>query len=116
MEKTTVMDKTKSSAPNRRYSQEEKVSIVRQVLEEHVKQEELVRQTGIPRSNIHKWVGQARRGELVGYTAKTLESKSTDMVAEVKRLERELVETRLERDFLKKVSAYFAKEKRLGLR
>lgn len=93
------------------YSQELKISIARRVMEEHANQEELVRQTGIPRTNIHKWVQQARRGELGGYAAPNLESKSRDLAAEVRRLERELSEVRQERDFLKRAAAYFAKVK-----
>jgi len=41
--------------------------------------------------------GVARR--LEGYTAPSAEAKSLDMAAEVKRLERELAEVRLTRDF-----------------
>ncbi len=105
--------KTENRENRTKYSLEEKISIARQVLEEGAVQEELVRQTGIPRTCIHTWVRQARRGELTGYTAgPSVASKSLDMPAEIRRLERELSEVRMERDFLKKVAGYFAKGRR----
>lgn len=107
------MSKTVTAKKERKnrtiYSLEEKVSIVRKVLEEGAVQEELARETGIGRSCIHSWVRLARRGELPGYSAPSLESKNSDMPSEIRRLERELKEVRMERDFLKKVAGYFAK-------
>ena len=95
-----------------KHSAELKVSIARQVIEEHASQVELARQTKISRTNIHKWVRLARQGDLPGYTPPSFDVKTGDLSAEVRRLERELTRVTQERDFLKRAAAFFAKETR----
>lgn len=95
-----------------KHSPEAKVSIARQVIEEHANQAELSRQTKISRTNIHKWVRMARQGELPGYTPPAFDEKTGDLTAENRRLQRELTRVTQERDFLKRAAAFFAKETR----
>lgn len=105
---TTIEMKKRSPSPSK-HSLELKISIARQVIEENKSQSELARTTGISLTNIHKWVYQGRHGQLAGYVAPAFDEKTGDLAAEVKRLERELQRVTQERDFLKKVSAFFAK-------
>jgi transposase len=95
-----------------KHSLELKISIARKVIEEHKSQAALAQETGLSVTNIHKWVGQARRGELPGYTAPKLNENSADLAAENRRLKHALMEMTQQRDFLKKISAYFAKEQK----
>jgi transposase len=53
------------------------------------------------------WVFRARHGQLAGLG--DTRRPVTDLEAEVSRLKRELAEARMERDILKKATAYFAK-------
>ena len=55
-------------------------------------------------------VYRARHGKLAGMDA--YRAPVTDLEAEVSWLKRELAEARMERDILKKATAYFAKESR----
>ena len=56
------------------------------------------------------WVVLARQGD--GAAASDTRRPVTELEAEVSRLKRELAEMRMERDLLKKSTAYFAKESR----
>jgi transposase len=69
---------------------------------------EVARRLSIPKSTISYWVRAQRRGTLssVGGQTKSL----TDEDREIARLRREMAELKMERDILKKVTAYFAKE------
>ena len=60
------------------------------------------------------WVKAHKAGKLgdIGKTRKVL----TDIEMELARVKKELVETRMERDLLKKAAAYFAKESLPGTR
>lgn len=112
MKESNKKQGTNSRPPPKTYTPEFKVSIARQVIEEHANQSELSRQTGVAKSNIHKWVLLARRGQLAGYTAPSFDEKTGDVVAENRRLERELARVTGERDFLKRAAAFFARETR----
>lgn len=62
----------------------------------------------LPKGTLKNWVYADRRGDLsvVGKHQKPL----TELELELSRLRRELGEVRMERDFIKKCAAYFAKE------
>ena len=60
------------------------------------------------------WVGRARRGQLA--TLGESRRPVTELEAELSRLTRELAEARMERDILKKATAYFAKAQLPGTR
>jgi len=112
MKQSEIMNAKGTHSRPSKHSAELKISIARQVIEEHANQAELARQTKISTTNIHKWVHAARRGELPGYSPPAFEAKTGDLVGEVRRLERELARVSGERDFLKRAAAFFAKETR----
>ncbi len=108
MKPLSVNQKRRLGAPAK-HSLELKVSIARRVIEENKSQSALAHETGLSVTNIHKWVSQARRGELVGYTAPVFDEETGDLAAENRRLKHALLEMTQQRDFLKKISAYFAR-------
>ncbi len=59
------------------------------------------------RQDARNWVFRARHGTLTGVGEHR--RPITNLEAEVSRLNRELAEARMERDILKKATAYFAK-------
>jgi transposase len=63
---------------------------------------------------LSNWVFKARQGKLAGMDGNR--KPVTDLEAEVSRLKRELAEARMERDILKKATAYFAKAQLPGTR
>jgi transposase len=75
---------------------------------------EAARRLSLPPSTLGNWVKARKAGKLgdIGKTRKPL----TDIEMELARVKKELVETRMERDLLKKAAAYFAKESLPGTR
>jgi transposase len=75
---------------------------------------EAARRLSLPPSTLRHWVKVHRDGKLgdVGKTRRPL----TDIEMELARVKKELAETRMERDLLKKAAAYFAKESLPGTR
>jgi transposase-like protein len=108
MKPSIVNQKRRRGAPTK-HSLELKISIARQVIEANKSQSALAQETGLSVTNIHKWVGQGRRGELHGYTAPAFDEETGDLASEVRRLKLALVDMTQQRDFLKKISSYFAK-------
>ena len=94
---------------SQKHSLELKISLARRVIEEGKSQADLSRETGISRTNIYKWVQQARRGELRDYVVPAFDAQTGDVAAEVRRLTRALAEVTAQRDFLKKTAIFFAK-------
>ena len=87
-----------------------KISIARKVIEEGKSQAELAREMNLAPGNIHKWVTQARRGELQGYVVPAFDLSTGDVVAENARLQKELKRVTQERDFLKRAAVFFANQ------
>ena len=100
----------KPSRAHQKHSIEFKISVARQVIESGKSQAEVSRETNIAMSNIHKWIALARAGRLGSYKVPAFDERTGDLAGEVRRLERELEQVRQERDFLKRVSAFFARE------
>ena len=75
---------------------------------------EAARRLSLPPSTLGNWVKAHKAGKLgdIGKTRKPL----TEIEMELARVKKELVETRMERDLLKKAAAYFAKESLPGTR
>ncbi len=90
---------TKRKRPTQRHSLEMKITLVRQVIESGKSQAEVSRETGISQTNIHHWVAQARAGELGTYKVPEFDVRTGDLPAEVRRLERALLQVTQERDF-----------------
>ena len=87
---------------------------MRLVLAQPVTIPEAARRLTMSGRTLERWVGQARRGQLV--TLGENRRPVTELEAELSRLTRDLAEARMERDILKKATAYFAKAQLPGTR
>ena len=94
------------SKSRRRLSAEFKAETVRLVVQSDQSIAELSRDLDVSETSIRKWVEQARvdAGDQTGL--------STDERAELRRLRRENRTLRMEREILKKATAFFASESR----
>jgi len=61
---------------------------------------------GYPRQTLENWVRQAAKGQLAGAEAKPVSAEQMELT----RLRAELARVMLERDILKKATAYIARE------
>jgi len=93
--------------PRQKYTKEFREQAVQLVQDQELTIPEAARRLAMSDKTLANWVFRARRGQL----AKLGESRRpvTELEAEVSRLKRELAEARMERDILKKATAYFAK-------
>ena len=100
--------------PRQKYTKEFRAQAVRLVLEQEWTTPEAARRRAISDKTLANWVFRARHGRLaeLGETRRPV----TELEADVSRLKRELAETRMERDILKKATAYFAKAQLPGTR
>jgi transposase len=100
--------------PNAVYTKEFREEAVMMVTEGGLTVPEVARRLSIPKSTISYWVRAKRQGTLssVGGQSRSL----TDEEREIARLRREVAELKMERDILKKATAYFAKESLPGTR
>jgi transposase len=96
------------------YSKELREEAVKLVTESGLSVPEVGRRLSIPTSTVRSWVKLGEAGKLaeVGKNRKPLSEVETELV----RLKRELAEVKMERDLLKKATAYFAKESQRGTR
>ena len=97
----------------RKYSAELKAEAVKMVTEQGLTQEETAKRLSIPKGNIGNWVGAARAAMAKGSPG---EQSVRELAAENARLRKELAEASMEREILKKATAYFAKESLPGTR
>lgn len=61
---------------------------------------------GIPKQTLENWVRQAAKGKLTGAGARPVSGEQMELA----RLRAELARVKMERDILKKATAYFARE------
>ncbi len=96
--------------PKAEYSPEFREQAVRTYQESGLSVAEVAKRLSLPKSSLNNWVMAAKKGKLasVGKNQKAV----SELEMELSRLKRELAETRMERDFLKKCTAYFAKGSR----
>lgn len=87
------------------YPPEFRAAAVRMVLEQGVSAREVAANLGIKYTTLLSWLKQHRRGE---GPARVQE----DLRQQVRRLQAEVDQLRMERDILKKAAAYFAKDQR----
>ena len=97
-----------------RYSHEFRAEAVKLVTEQGLSQEAAAVRLAVPKGTLGNWVAAAKISTRVttvpgARSAKDLEEENT-------RLRKELAETRMERDILKKATAYFARESLPGTR
>ena len=101
--------------PQGRYTKEFREEAVKMVMDGGMSLPEAARRLSLPPpSTLRYWVKVQKDGKLgdVGKARRPL----TDIEMELARVKKELVETRMERDLLKKAAAYFAKESLPGTR
>jgi transposase len=100
--------------PQGRYTKEFREEAVKMVIDGSMSLPEAARRLSLPPSTLGNWVKAHKAGKLkdIGKTHRPL----TDIEMELARIKKELVETRMERDLLKKAAAYFAKESLPGTR
>ncbi|HAT1681650.1 TPA: transposase [Klebsiella oxytoca] len=90
---------------NQSYSKEFKAEAVRTVLENQLSISEGASRLSVPEGTLGQWVTTARKGLVTPGTRSVAELES-----EVMQLRKALNEAQLERDILKKATAYFARE------
>ncbi len=95
-----------SKKNRRRYSKEQREDAVRLAKVSGQSIAQTARDLGIPQNTLNKWVRQAKIDAGEGPEG----AWTTDEREELRKLKRENRRLRMERDFLKKVSAYFAKD------
>jgi len=95
------------------YTREFRAEAVKTVLEQGLSHEEAAQRLAIPKGTLSRWVADAK-----GAAAPVPPGSRSvaELEREVKQLRKELAEVRLERDILKKATAYFAKESLQGTR
>ncbi len=90
----------------RRYTQEFKAEAVRQAIEPGVSKAKVASDLQINANMLSKWIRDAGPR---GRNAKA-DNSAVALAQEVQRLHKELARVKMERDILKKATAYFAKE------
>jgi transposase len=98
--------------PNAVYTKEFREEAVKMVTEGGLSVSEVGRRLSVSSSTIRYWLNADREGALsdVGKQHKPL----TEIEMELARVKRELAQVKMERDFLKKAAAYFAREPQSG--
>ena len=99
-----------SKRKRRTFTKEQKADAVRLVRTSGEGIPSIARNLGLTENSLRRWVKQADIDDGKG----TGGELTTAEKAEVRRLKKELRQVTMERDFLKKVSAYFAKEESGG--
>ncbi len=99
--------------PRQTYTKEFREQAVRLVIEQDLTLPEAAKRLSMSGQTLSNWVFKARHGKLSGIDAQR--KPVSDLDAEVSRLRRELAEARMERDILKKATAYFAKASLPGM-
>lgn len=97
----------------RKYNAELRAEAIKMVREQGLTQAEVARRLGIPKGTIGNWVCDS--GE-VSLATPAGEPTYAAMKAENAWLRKQLAEARMEREILKKATAYFAKESVPGTR
>jgi len=100
--------------PRQQYTTEFREQAVQLVLDQKLPIPEAARRLTMSGKTLKNWVGRARRGQLA--TLGESRRPVTELEAEWSRLKRDLAEARMERDILKKATAYFAKAQLPGTR
>ena len=102
---STMAKKTKPRRERRQFDDEFKVGAVRLVLDEGQTVGRVARDLDLTESSLRNWVDRARADRTKGRTGLTSEERE-----ELRRLRKENRRLRMERDTLKKATAFFAKE------
>jgi len=93
--------------PSQVYTKEFQENAVKIMLEEGLSVSGAAKRLSMPMQTLATWVKKSREGNTGGISMKT--RTVSEIEAENSRLRRENAELRMERDILKKATAYFAK-------
>jgi transposase len=96
--------------PKRMYTAEFKDQAAQMVVSDGLGLTEAARRLSISVKTLANWVSAAKHGKRVN--ASPARKPVTELEAENARLRRDLAEMKMERDLLKKATAYFAKDTR----
>lgn len=95
------------------YTPEFRAEAVKVVLNQGLSLAEAAKRLSIPKGTLTNWVSNAKGTSAIAAPG----ARSVpELEAEVRQLRKELAEVRLERDILKKATAYFARESLPGTR
>jgi transposase len=101
----------KGTTVNRKYTDEFKLEALR--LAESMGFNQAAKRLGIPSSSLGNWGRRKRAGKLIAVTGTaTVKRSPGELEAENDRLRRELANTKIDLEIVKKAAAYFAKESR----
>jgi transposase len=100
--------------PKQMYTKEYREQATKLILQEGLTIAEAARRLSMSVKTLSNWVQLARQGKLM--TLDQHRQPVTELEAENSRLRRELAEAKMERDLLKKATAYFARESLPGTR
>ena len=100
--------------PYGRYTKEFRQEAVKQVVEDGLSAHEAAKRLSPASTTLSNWVKAYKAGKL-GEAGKN-QRPLTELEMELRNTKRELAETKMERDILKKAAAYFAKESERGAR
>jgi transposase len=108
----------KEQLPKQVYTNEYRAQAVLMVTRDGLSIAEAARRLSMSLKTLANWVKRARDGQLpaAGGDGGVGQRVVTEAQAEVSRLRRENAELRMERDILKKATAYFATESLRGMR
>jgi transposase len=91
------------------YTPEFRAEAVKLVLVQGLSVQEAADRLNMSKGTLGFWATQARKGVNTGVAAAGTQSVE-ELTAEIKKLRKELAETRMERDVIKQAAAYFAVE------
>ena len=97
-----------------RYTPEFKTEAVKLVFEQGIQQSLAARRLSIPECTLASWVAAAKSATSAASASGS--RTAADILTENGKLRKELAEARMERDILKKATAYFARESLHGMR
>lgn len=95
------------------YSDELKAETIKMVKEQRLSHAEVSKRLSIPKGTIGNWVSGVGLGKIKSNPG---DQSVLELKAENTNLRKELAESRMEREILKKAAAYFAKESLHGTR
>lgn len=95
------------------YSLEFQAEAVKLVLEQGLSIQVAAKRLNLPKSTLGTWVRSAKSGKPITMPGAR---SVAELEAEVLKLRRALAEAQMERDILKKATAYFARESQKGTR
>ena len=98
---------------HQRYTPEFRSEAVKLVTEQGLSHQAAAKRLSIPKGTLANWVAASKTVEL---SSEPGSLSSRELAKENDRLRKELAEARMERDILKKATAYFAKESLQGTR